>query len=115
MTKLDKLIAARPASLTAERARSFLPQHTIDPEWSKRYNAITQHAEPGTTAGLLAFAGMLQVIWPSIKPTEEEARWILALYEHGTMRWVASIVLHGDSNQIRGSELLEAARRVRRF
>jgi len=109
---LDQLIAARPNSLTAERARSFLPSYDIDPEWQAAHDIRETHAEPGTAGRFLEFLGMLRCTWPDEKPTVDEARWILALYEEGSQRWVAAIVLHGDGNQIFGSDLITAATNV---
>jgi len=101
---IDEFIASRPTSLTEERARSFLPILKTNPEWERKHDAGE------LPDGLVGMRGMLIEVWPDDKPTADEARWMLGLTEYGSWRWMASIVLHGDCNQINAVHLLEASR-----
>ena len=91
-----------PASLSEDRCRSFLPRMEINPEWQRK------HDEGELASGLSGMFGMLDIIWPDEKPTPEEARFILALRDRGSMRWLAEQLV-GDDNQIHGMHLIEAA------
>jgi hypothetical protein len=103
---VDDCIRARPVSLTGDRAESFLPRTIVNEEWQRKHEAGE------LPPGLAGMFGCLSSVWPESQPTREEAEWILSLQKFGTIRWVASIVTHGDDNQITGCDLLEAARRV---
>lgn len=103
---VDDCIADWPRSLTLERAESFLPWLDVCPEWQRKKDAGE------IPDGLLGMRGMLVTNWPDSKPNEDEARWMLELSKFGSWRWFASIVTHGDDNQITGVHLLEAANRV---
>ena len=103
-SSVDDCIADRPRSLTSERAESFLPSMDICDEWQRKKDAVK------LLGGLLGMAGMWKLTWPESKPTEEESRWMISLSEFGSWRWLASIVTHGDDNQITGMHLLAAAR-----
>ncbi len=102
---LERCLRRRPLSLTGERAESFLPKMEICPEWQAR-------EDQGLNDGLLGMFGMLRTIWPESRPTLEEAIWMQELSICGTLRWFASMVTHGDDNQITGGHLLEVANRV---
>lgn len=103
---VDSCIRARPESLTLARAESFLPTMDIDEEWQRKHDAGELED------GLLGMRGMLAANWPDTVPSREEAAWILALLEYGSLRWMASIVLHGDDNQINAMHLKEVSERV---
>lgn len=51
--------------------------------------------------------------WPAERMTREEAVYIMRLIETGSWRWMACMVL-GDSNQVYGSWLIQAANLVLR-
>ena len=95
----------RPTSLTVERALSYLPKMQMDEEWMRKQDAGE------LPAGVAGMRGMINVIWPDEQPTAEEARWILALCELGSMRWVAEQVI-GTGLQPDGMFLIEVAERV---
>jgi len=103
---VDACIRARPESLTLARAESFLPTMDVDEEWQRKHDAGELED------GLLGMRGMLTTTWPDTVPSREEAEWLLALLEFGSWRWMASIVLHGDDNQINALHLKEVSERV---
>jgi len=103
---VESCIRARPESLTLARAESFLPTLDIDEDWQRK------HDSRELKDGLLGMQGMLKETWPDASPNREEAEWILALLSFGSWRWMASIVLHGDDNQINAMHLKEASERV---
>ncbi len=97
---------SRPISLSASRAYSVLPTYSIDPEWERKLEAGE------LPEGLMGMRGMFSCEWPDEELTAEEARYVLALHDQGSFRWLAAKVLDGDSNQIHGSDLVAAAKQV---
>lgn len=102
----DTCIRARPASLTLARAESLLATMDINPEWQQKSDAGE------LPEGIEGCFGMFDVIPSNVQPTREEAEWILALLEFGSWRWMASVVLNGDDNQVHAMHLIEASQRV---
>lgn len=98
----------RPESLTVERAFSVLPKWEINPEWKRKKEAGE------LPEGIMGVCGMVTTVWPEETLTEEEAKYILWLKEQGSMRWLADQIF-GDSNQIFGMEIIEAAERAMRY
>lgn len=103
---VDACIRARPESLTLARAESFLPTMDVDDEWQRKKDAGQLED------GLLGMRGCFKTVWPDAVPSRDEAEWMLALLEFGSWRWMASIVLHGDGNQINAMHLKEVSERV---
>jgi len=103
---LDEIIAARPATLTHDRVQSFLPKVDVCPEWQKKHDAGE------LPEGISGLRGMLTTTYPDIKPTPEEAQWIIDLQQFGTWRWLGSIVTYGDDNQITAMHLLTVSHEV---
>lgn len=101
----DPLLNARPASLTHARAEACLPSYEINPDWQAR------HDRGEIPSGIRGMGGMLRLVWPEERFTEEEARWILTLRETASWRALADEVL-GNSNQIFGKDLEHAALRA---
>lgn len=100
-----ELLDLRPSSLTPERIEACLPRYEISPEWE----AKEERGE--LPEGVIGMRGMLQQVWPEMRFSEAEARWILALREGLSWRALAMKVEGGD-NQITGMHLEEAALRA---
>jgi len=102
---IEPRLSARPASLTPARAEACLPSYEINPDWQVRRD------RGEIPDGIRGMGGMLRLVWPEERFTEEEARWILALRETASWRALANEVL-GNSNQIFGKDLEHAALRA---
>jgi len=88
----------RPESLTYTHAKKCLPGYEPNPDWVER-------------PGLLGMAGCIRQVPAEETLTREEAAWVAALAEMGSMRWVAGMVFN-DDNQIFGMDIIEVARKV---
>ena len=106
MPELDDAIRKRPESLTLDRAELFLPELQVSKDWQRRDEAGK------LPEGILGVFGMFERVWHDSVPTQDEAEWILSLLEFGSWRWMTSIVLHGDDNQIHGMHLKEVSEKV---
>lgn len=95
----------RPATLTREHAFECLPTMSINPEWQAKKD------RGELPEGLKGLFGSMITTWPETTLTEEEARYILHLRKTHSWRALADEIL-GDSNQIFGMDLEEAAKRV---
>ncbi|MDO9225173.1 MAG: hypothetical protein Q8M09_20725 [Pseudomonadota bacterium] len=102
---IEPLPNARPASLTPAHAEACLPGYEINPDWQARRD------RGEIPDGIRGMGGMLRLVWPEERFTEEEARWILTLRETTSWRVLANEVL-GNSNQIFGMGLEQAALRA---
>lgn len=96
----EECLLARPVTLTATRAASFLPK--LEPNCTAKY----------TGGGLRQLHGALATVWPSQRPTNDEARWILSLAEFESWRGIASIAFGLEGRQDVGMHLVAAAKRV---
>lgn len=105
VTDILALRKLRPESLSYERAMSVLPSYDIDPEWKRKREAGE------LPEGFLGACGMLTESWPEDRLSKEEAEYVLAASELGSMRWLASELM-GDSNQIFGMDIKRAAELV---
>ncbi len=93
----------RPATLTYKHAWACLPGYEANPEWERKRDAGEL---PDGIGGIM---GMVRQVPALEQLTKEEAVWVLALYDIGSMRWVAGMVFN-DDNQIYGNDIIEAAR-----
>jgi hypothetical protein len=95
----------RPSTLTYKHAWACLPGYEVNPEWKRKSDAGELED------GFMGICGMLRQTPAEERLTHEEAMWVLALHDIGSMRWVAGMVFN-DDNQIYGDDIIEAARSV---
>lgn len=101
---VEACVAARPPSLTIERAYRLVPSLTICEEWERKHEAGE------LPEGFLGMRGMMKTCYPDEKFTKEEAEWILAVREFGSWRWFGDVVID-DDNQCLAILLEEYARK----
>ena len=95
----------KPKSLTSERAFGVLPQLEMNEEWVRKKEAGE------LPEGIASMFGCMKTVWSEEKLTKEEAEYVLWLEKQMSWRGLAYEVF-GDSNQIFGMHLVEAAKKV---